>query len=160
MPSLFPVTLTLTLALKYFSSRQWVLFGDNLCLLCFIQCPLYFQWPWPWRWHWSISRPVSASCLEIIFVVLYTTFSLFPVTLTLTLGLKYFSSRQCVLMGGILCVISFILTSRAEHLYFLVFSYGVIFGKYRIHVSLTNFQFCGHCKLAHDYIVEKKLKVS
>ena len=22
-----------------------------------------------------------------------------------------------------------------------------------IHVSLTNFQFCWHCKLAHDYIV-------
>ena len=35
MPSLFPVTLTLTLALKYFSSRQCVLFGDNLC------CALY-----------------------------------------------------------------------------------------------------------------------
>ncbi|KAK3095442.1 hypothetical protein FSP39_014734 [Pinctada imbricata] len=56
------------------------------------------------------------------------------ITLALTIGLQFLTSRQCVIIGGILCSLSFILSGRTSNIYFLMFSYGILYG---ISMALT-----------------------
>lgn len=66
------------------------------------------------------------------------TFFLFTGLLFLTAGMKYFSSRQCVIFGGFFVTISLILSSFAQSVLHLIFTHSVLMGN-SLSIDFINF---------------------
>ena len=114
--------LTGLLALNYsvlFVHTYRITVCDLRCIVC-----LYFTW------LLSLTYGVPFDCILQNYCPLVTVFWLrFTGLLALTYGVRYLSARQCVFIGAILAVLSFIFTSLAKNGNILFVSYGLLLGK-------------------------------